>query len=90
MDCRVSDLRHSGGHLRLAVVRHPIYASLLSSLLCTPVPLTPWQWAIVSLALYLTGTEIRVRTEDHLLAPHFLRIFDQYRRHGPAYLPFLR
>jgi protein-S-isoprenylcysteine O-methyltransferase Ste14 len=73
-----------------AVVRHPIYASLLCALLCTLLLLTPWQWCVLSLALFLTGTEIRVRTEDRLLESRFPDEFGEYRRHVPAYLPFLR
>ena len=73
-----------------AVVRHPIYASLLSLLLCTLLLLTPWQWWPVSLALFLAGTEIRVRTEDRLLESRFQDTFRTYRRTVPAYLPFVR
>lgn len=73
-----------------AVVRHPIYASLLSILLCTLLLLTPWQWSVVSIALFLIGTEIRVRTEDRLLESRFQETFREYRREVPAYLPFLR
>jgi protein-S-isoprenylcysteine O-methyltransferase Ste14 len=72
------------------VVRHPIFASLLSALLCTLLLLTPWQWCVVSLALFLVGTEIRIRTEERLLASRFPEDFPEYRRHVPAYLPFLR
>jgi len=71
-------------------VRHPIYASLLAALLCTLLLLTPWQWCLVSLALFVAGTEIRVRTEDRLLASRFPEAFREYRRKVPAYLPFLR
>ena len=71
-------------------VRHPIFASLLSALLCTLLLLTPWQWCVVSLALFLLGTEIRIRTEERLLASRFPEEFPEYRRHVPAYLPFLR
>lgn len=73
-----------------AVVRHPIFASLLSALLCTLMLLTPWQWCVVSLALFLLGTEIRIRTEEHLLASRFPDEFRHYRHNVPAYLPFLR
>jgi len=73
-----------------AVVRHPIYASLLSALICTLLLLTPWQWCLVSVALFLAGTEIRVRTEDRLLALRFQDNFREYRKKVPAYLPFLR
>ena len=73
-----------------AVVRHPIYAALLGMLLATIVLLTPWQWALVSLALFIAGTEIRVRTEDGLLASRFPEAFAEYRRKVPAYVPFVR
>jgi protein-S-isoprenylcysteine O-methyltransferase Ste14 len=72
------------------VVRHPIFASLLSALVCTLLLLTPWQWCIVSLSLFLLGTEIRIHTEERLLASRFPNEFQEYRRHVPAYLPFLR
>ena len=73
-----------------AFVRHPIFASLLCALLCTLLLLTPWQWCVVSLALFLAGTEIRIRTEERLLASRFPDEFIEYRRTVSAYLPFLR
>jgi protein-S-isoprenylcysteine O-methyltransferase Ste14 len=73
-----------------AVVRHPIYASLLAALLCTLLALTPWQWCLLSLALFLAGTEIRVRTEDRLLESRFAEEFREYRRKVPAYVPLVR
>jgi protein-S-isoprenylcysteine O-methyltransferase Ste14 len=73
-----------------AIVRHPIYASLLAILLCTLLFLTPWQWMVVSLALFIGGTEIRVRCEDGLLASRFGRVFEAYRKAVPAYIPFVR
>jgi len=73
-----------------AVVRHPIYASLLAALLCTLLLLTRWQGWLVSLALFLAGTEIRVHTEDRLLASRFPDAFREYRNKVSAYVPFLR
>ena len=73
-----------------AVVRHPIYASLLSMLLCTALLLTPWVWAVVSVAVFIAGTEIRVHTEDRLLESRFGEAFRDYRRRVPAYVPFVR
>lgn len=72
-----------------AVVRHPIFASLLAALVCTLLLLTPWQWCVVSLALFFAGTEIRIRAEERLLASRFPE-FPEYRRSVPAYLPFVR
>jgi protein-S-isoprenylcysteine O-methyltransferase Ste14 len=73
-----------------AIVRHPIYTSLLGMLLCSMLILTPWQWAPVPLALFIAGTEIRVRTEDALLASRFGDEFHAYRRAVAAYIPYLR
>lgn len=72
------------------IVRHPIYSSVLAILLSTILLLTPWRWAVVSLALFAAGTEIRVRTEDKLLASRFGRAFVEYQSKVPAYVPFVR
>jgi protein-S-isoprenylcysteine O-methyltransferase Ste14 len=73
-----------------AIVRHPIYSSLLAILLCTLCLLTPWQWALVSLVLFVAGTEIRVHAEDGLLSSRFGPAFAAYRKKVPAYVPFVR
>jgi protein-S-isoprenylcysteine O-methyltransferase Ste14 len=73
-----------------AIVRHPIYASLLLMLLCTLLVLTPWRWMPVALAVFVLGTEIRVRTEDRLLASRFGGQFREYQRRVPAYIPLVR
>lgn len=73
-----------------SVVRHPIYASLLCALLCTLLLLAPWQWCVVSIGLFVVGTEIRVRTEERLLASRFPDEFPDYRQRVPAYVPFIR
>lgn len=73
-----------------AIVRHPIYTSLLAILLGTLLLLTPGKWMAVSLALFIAGTEIRVRTEDRLLSGRFGPVFDDYRRRVRAYIPFVR
>ena len=73
-----------------AIVRHPIYASLLAILASTLLLLTPWPWVAVSLALFVTGTEIRIRAEDKLLASRFGETFFNYRKRVPAYIPWVR
>jgi protein-S-isoprenylcysteine O-methyltransferase Ste14 len=73
-----------------AIVRHPIYASLLAILLCTSLLLTPWQWIAISLALFICGTEIRVHSEEKLLASRFGEEFEAYRKAVPAYIPFVQ
>jgi len=81
------ELVRSGAY---SVVRHPIYASLLAILGATLFLLTPLQWAAVSLALFVAGTEIRVRTEDGLLRSRFGQAFEDYRRQVKAYIPYVR
>ena len=73
-----------------AIVRHPIYSALLAMLASTLFLLTRWQWAVPSVALFVAGTEIRVYTEDRLLASRFGERFAAYRQRVPAYLPFVR
>ena len=73
-----------------SVVRHPIYSSLLAMLLCTILVLTRWEWAAVSVVLFIVGTEIRVHSEEKLLAGRFGEEFEAYRRKVPAYVPFVR
>ncbi len=73
-----------------ALVRHPIYASILAQLLATIVLLTPWPRAVVSLALFVLGTEIRIRSEDALLASRFGDEFAKYKKSVSAYVPFVR
>jgi protein-S-isoprenylcysteine O-methyltransferase Ste14 len=72
------------------VVRHPIYASMLLMLAATAALLTRWEWAVAAAVLFLIGTEIRVRTEDRLLASRFADRFTAYRRQVAAYIPFVR
>jgi protein-S-isoprenylcysteine O-methyltransferase Ste14 len=45
---------------------------------------------VLSLALFIAGTEIRVYTEDGLLASRFGERFLAYRKRVRAYLPFVR
>jgi len=73
-----------------AIVRHPIYSSLFAMLLSTICVLTKWEWAILSIALFVAGTEIRVQAEDGLLASRFGEEFARYKSKVPAYVPFLR
>src|SRR4029077_8973336 len=69
-------------------VRHPIYTSMLGVLLGTGALITPWWLLLPSLLLFVIGTEIRVRIEDHLLASQFGDRFAEYRKRVPAYIPF--
>ncbi|HEY7839493.1 MAG TPA: isoprenylcysteine carboxylmethyltransferase family protein [Terriglobales bacterium] len=71
-------------------VRHPIYASMLCLLLGTGAVLTPPGLFAAAIAVFLVGTEIRVRIEDHLLAARFGPDWRAYQRAVPAYIPYLR
>jgi protein-S-isoprenylcysteine O-methyltransferase Ste14 len=73
-----------------AAVRHPIYSSFLCMLLCTILLLTRWEGAVVPVLLFIIGTEIRVHSEEKLLASRFGAQFEAYRKQVPAYIPFVR
>lgn len=73
-----------------ALVRHPIYASMLAVFLQVALLFTPWARLAGALALFLAGTEIRVRVEEGLLAERFGDAFAEYKRQVRAYVPFVR
>ncbi|HEV3330806.1 MAG TPA: isoprenylcysteine carboxylmethyltransferase family protein [Bryobacteraceae bacterium] len=73
-----------------AVVRHPIYASLLAMTVVTGLFLTPWPWLVAAIAIHVVGTEIRVHTEEKLLASRFGDEFAKYKKSVPAYVPLVR
>jgi protein-S-isoprenylcysteine O-methyltransferase Ste14 len=63
---------------------------MLALLLAMLVAMTRPLWVGISLALFVAGTEIRVWTEDRLLAARFPEEFAAYRQQVPAYIPFVR
>jgi len=73
-----------------AFVRHPIYTSFMGMVLFTILLITRWEWGPLSLLFFIAGTEIRVRTEDGLLASRFGDDFRSYRKSVVAYIPFVR
>ncbi len=72
------------------LVRHPIYTSMLCMLCGTGFMVTPLPMLLLSTLVFITGTEIRVRIEDKLLASSFGERFLDYQRRVPAYIPFLK
>lgn len=72
-----------------ALVRNPIYTSMLLVLCATAVIIAGWKLSAAALLLFVIGTEIRVRIEERLLASHFGDEFEAYKRRVPAYLPFV-
>lgn len=84
---REHELVQSGAY---RIVRHPIYASMFGMLLADVFwtgTLPGWP---VALALFIIGTEIRVRIEDGLLRDRFGDRFTEWQRSVSAYLPFVR
>jgi len=73
-----------------SVIRHPIYAGFFALLLATVLLYTRSPWWIAALAVFVAGTEIRVRTEDGLLLSRFGDLFAGYQQSVKAYIPFLR
>lgn len=72
-----------------ALVRNPIYTSMLLVLCAVAVIIAGWKLFAAAMLLFVIGTEIRVRTEERLLASRFGEEFEAYKRSVPAYLPFL-
>jgi protein-S-isoprenylcysteine O-methyltransferase Ste14 len=70
-------------------VRHPLYTSLLFVQVASGCILATFPMLLASLVIFLTGTVIRVRLEDALLAAHFGDVFHEYCREVPAFLPYL-
>jgi protein-S-isoprenylcysteine O-methyltransferase Ste14 len=73
-----------------AVIRHPIYCSMLCLLWGIGALAAPAWLFLLATAIFLAGTEIRVRVEDRLLAQHFQGTFEQYRQSTRAYVPWIR
>jgi protein-S-isoprenylcysteine O-methyltransferase Ste14 len=72
-----------------SLVRNPIYTSMLLVLCAIAVVITGWQLFLAALVLFIVGTEIRVRTEERLLASRFGQEFEEYKGKISAYIPFL-
>jgi protein-S-isoprenylcysteine O-methyltransferase Ste14 len=72
------------------VMRHPIYCSMLCLLWGIGFVATPLWLFVVATVVFLAGTEIRVRTEDRLLAERFGETFNRYQSSTRAYLPLIR
>jgi protein-S-isoprenylcysteine O-methyltransferase Ste14 len=73
-----------------AILRHPIYASMACVLLGTGTLVAPWFLFAPAILVFVAGTEIRVRVEDHVLLNAFGNDFIVYRRRTRAYVPGVR
>jgi protein-S-isoprenylcysteine O-methyltransferase Ste14 len=72
-----------------AIVRNPIYLSMLGMYLASALAVSRWQALLGGLVVFLAGTAIRVRAEERLLRETFGAAFDDYARRVPAFLPRL-
>ena len=72
-----------------ALVRNPIYTSMLLVVCAIGIVMTGWMLFLAALVAFVVGTEIRVRAEEQLLASRFGKEFQAYRKAVPAYIPFL-
>jgi protein-S-isoprenylcysteine O-methyltransferase Ste14 len=72
-----------------ALVRNPVYTSMLLVICAIGIVITGWKLFLAALAIFIIGTEIRVRTEEGLLASRFGEEFRTYKKNVPAYIPFL-
>jgi protein-S-isoprenylcysteine O-methyltransferase Ste14 len=70
-------------------VRHPIYTGMLGMLLATGIAVSYWPALLVAIAVYFSGTLIRIRSEERLLRETFGAEFEEYSRRVPALLPGL-
>jgi protein-S-isoprenylcysteine O-methyltransferase Ste14 len=77
-------------HGPYAVVRHPIYTSLLCLLCGVGFVVAPWPLLALSIALFVAGTEIRVHVEENLLRGRFGETFQKYQQSVSAYVPLVR
>lgn len=84
---REHELVQSGPY---ALVRHPIYTSLLCLLVGVGSLAAPWWLFLAALSALIVGTEIRVRVEDRLLEARFGEQFHEFRKTTRAYLPLIR
>jgi protein-S-isoprenylcysteine O-methyltransferase Ste14 len=70
-----------------AWIRNPIYTGMLGMLLATGLTISHG-WALAAaIVLFLTGTTVRVRSEEKLLRATFGAEFGEYCRRVPALLP---
>jgi protein-S-isoprenylcysteine O-methyltransferase Ste14 len=69
------------------IVRNPIYLGMFGILVATGLAVSRWQALVTSVVLFLTGTELRIRSEEKLLRPAFGEKFEEYARRVPAFFP---
>lgn len=71
-------------------MRNPIYASMLCVDIATGLLITPLWLLLIALLVFLTGTTIRIRAEEKLLAAHFGEQFRAYQHAVSRLIPCAR
>lgn len=69
------------------IVRNPIYTGMLGMLVATGLANSHPAGLLLGLMLFLTGTVVRVRSEEKILREEFGQEFDDYARRVPAFIP---
>lgn len=77
-------------HGPYSLVRHPIYTSLLCVLCGVGFMISLRPMFVLSIGLFVAGTEIRVHVEEKLLNGRFGETFQKYRQSVSAYIPLVR
>ena len=70
-----------------AIVRNPIYLSMLGMYVASALAVTRWPAALIGLVVFFAGTAIRIRAEENLLRANFGARFEDYARRVPAFFP---
>jgi protein-S-isoprenylcysteine O-methyltransferase Ste14 len=72
-----------------ALVRHPIYTALLNMTIATGLAQSNWLALVSAILIYLTGTMIRIKSEERLLRETFGAEYEEFARRVPALIPGL-
>lgn len=72
-----------------AIVRNPIYLAMFGMLIASGLAVSRWQALPPAIVVHLTGTAVRIRTEQNLLRAAFGAKFEDYARRVPAFVPRL-
>ena len=73
-----------------AVIRHPIYTSMLAMLLATGLAVSHWIGLLLGATILVTGTLLRIRVEDRLLRQALGTPFELYTVRVPGLIPWPR
>jgi protein-S-isoprenylcysteine O-methyltransferase Ste14 len=70
-----------------SLVRNPIYLGMFGMLVATGLAVGRWWTLLTGAAVFLAGTEIRIRAEEKLLRETFGAAFAEYAKRVPAFFP---